>query len=243
VGYDLHVSRAMSWVHSQRYPILEREWISLVQQRPDLRFEQELEVGPVLDGAVPYAVLSTGEAADEWSLQWWNGRINVKNPPDAVVRRMIEVADALDAWVVGDDFEIYRLNVEGTVEARQPDLNDIERNPLLIARGAGDPWLRSAVPIGHQEWMDLVRGQPDFRVDEQIEAKLPSGRRLIPCPPLGCWTNHPSGQPVPFFFEENHIKVPQPDRPTVNRMRELAELLGTTVRDWKGDPIPVPTEP
>ncbi|MEL6709571.1 MAG: hypothetical protein AAFP79_14940 [Pseudomonadota bacterium] len=39
---------------------------------------------------------------------FWRGSIVVKNPDAAIVQKMCQIADALDARVQGDDGEIYR---------------------------------------------------------------------------------------------------------------------------------------
>jgi hypothetical protein len=64
-----------------------------------------------------------------------------------------------------------------------------------------------------------------------IEAELPSGLRWITCPPVTCWTGHPSGRPVPFFHDQDLIEVSDTDEPTERRMAELAAVLAARVAD------------
>ena len=64
-----------------------------------------------------------------------------------------------------------------------------------------------------------------------IEAELPSGLSMIACPPVACWTGHPSGRPVPFFHDVDLIEVADADELTEGRMAELAAALSARVAD------------
>ena len=63
-----------------------------------------------------------------------------------------------------------------------------------------------------------------------VEARLPSGRTWIPCPQVAYWAGHPSGRPVPFLFDRDHIETTR-DPATLARLRELAPLLDARVLD------------
>ncbi|WP_042409939.1 hypothetical protein [Streptacidiphilus carbonis] len=80
MGYDVHITRRENWWDEEGQDISVAEWEAVVAADPGL-------------GAVPL---------------WWNvGRIVSKNPSDAVITRMREVAKALGARVQGDDGEYY----------------------------------------------------------------------------------------------------------------------------------------
>jgi hypothetical protein len=127
---------------------------------------------------------------------------------------MIGLARVLNAWVVG----------HGEVIASDPQLDDADTKPRYITR-ADSPARSWRTPIAHEEWMEVVRQQHDFQVQEHVDAKLPSGTVRIVCPPLAYWMGHPSGRAIPFFFDSDQIEVRQPDQVTVRRMVELAPSL------------------
>lgn len=79
--------------------------------------------------------------------------------------------------------------------------------------------------------MALTAAEPDFETVSSIEVELPSGLRRIACPPVDYWTGHPSGRPVPFFYDEDLIEVSDADEPTERRMAELATALAARVAD------------
>ncbi|MGW4379572.1 hypothetical protein [Kitasatospora sp. NPDC004531] len=80
MGYDVHITRWVNWWVEEGRDISTVEWEAVVAADPGL-------------AAVP---------------MWWNaGRIVSKNPSDAVIAKMREVAKLLDARVQGDDGEYY----------------------------------------------------------------------------------------------------------------------------------------
>jgi hypothetical protein len=80
MGYDVHITRRENWWEEDGQDIGAAVWEALVAADPGLV-------------VVPL---------------WWNtGRIVSKNPSDAVIATMREVAKALGARVQGDDGEYY----------------------------------------------------------------------------------------------------------------------------------------
>ncbi|MFJ9695586.1 hypothetical protein [Kitasatospora sp. NPDC101183] len=82
MGYDVHITRRENWWDDDGdgRDITEAEWDALVAAEPGLA------MAPM----------------------WWNsGRIVSKNPSDAVIARMREVAAILGARLQGDDGEYY----------------------------------------------------------------------------------------------------------------------------------------
>lgn len=80
MGYDLHITRARSWVDSESQPITPDEWRAFVASDP------RLEIAGV---------------------DLRQGRLVVKNPDEPTIAKMIEVALHLGGRVVGDDGEVY----------------------------------------------------------------------------------------------------------------------------------------
>lgn len=111
MGYDLHITRAQDWTDSESIPITGAEWKALVASDP------QLELIGAAEAAAPDGVLRyenpglarwSGHTTDEEV--WFDlrqGRVVVKNPDEATIAKMVAVASALGARVVGDDGETY----------------------------------------------------------------------------------------------------------------------------------------
>jgi len=99
MGYDLHITRRELWAN-QGNDITAHEWLALVKNEPDLKLEPQ-------NG--PYFVLWGGKSTlkSPW-LDWTRGQIYTKNPDDALIDKMVSVAQKLGAVVQGDEGEIYR---------------------------------------------------------------------------------------------------------------------------------------
>jgi hypothetical protein len=220
VGYDLHITRALFWPEADRFPIRVDEMFALLEGEPDLAM---LSPG---DSRLRSFFISVG--VDDW-LQFHSGRLSTKHPRPSLIHRMVEIGSLLDAWVVGDDGEIYGW--DGDVATRQPTREEMSP-PAHHLIGAASPRGYSwESPIAQQAWLDLASTQPDFIVMPWVEALLPSGRRWIPCPRVAYWTGHPSGCPVPFFFaDDDHVEAAN-DPAILARLRELAPLLDARVVD------------
>jgi hypothetical protein len=232
VGYEVHISRAVFWPDSERFPILADEFIELVGRSSDLAFrgsDGEEASGPFMSDYFSVDWRSGGE--ETWWLLYSHGQIQTKHPPDPVIRQMLELAAELDAWVIGDDCDVYEWD-GNEVRIRQPTLDEVARDPgepIYITRGSANSGLNGANPISPEEWLVVAAEQPDFRVDTTIEARLPSGVKRIPCPPVACWTGHPSGRVVRCFHDRDLVEVRVDDPATVRRMTEIAGELGAAV--------------
>ncbi|WP_127502976.1 hypothetical protein [Actinoplanes solisilvae] len=218
MGYDLHITRAVWYSESGRFPILDAEVVAAVEAADDL----------VTPGDAPrrpgfcYVVWSLSASNDEYLL-FQDGMLSTKNPTEAFRRRMTELAARLDAWVVGQDGELYEWD-GGQVEVRWRSREEYATRRRLISRAAKIP---------ASEWMALAANQPDFATMTTVEANLPSGTRQIECPPVACWTGHPSGRSIPFFHDDydDVVEVTHADELIERRMGELATVLGAEVQD------------
>lgn len=98
MGYDLHITRSVDWLHASRYPIRAAEWMALVRDRADLSFDRDRQGDPTDDSGRTYWIDSlTDDEYPAWFM-CYDGQIQTKNPDDATIRRMIEMAGILDAW-------------------------------------------------------------------------------------------------------------------------------------------------
>ena len=200
----------------------------MVRREPDLRF-------PYPDGPTDlddfYLEWLPEDGEPEW-LHFYRRQISRKHPDDALKARMLTMAAELDAWVEGDDCEIYEWDGERIVN-RDRGVAAFGPAPMDITRGRA---FSPDHPITYDEWMAAAGRQADFRIDTTIEARVPSGTKWIPCPPVVCWTGHPSGRLVRLFHGDDVVEVEVPDQHTARRMAAVAEQLGANVVTWRDEP-------
>lgn len=109
MGYELHIER------SEPSNIPAREWDQLVANDPELEWVPEKG---------PYFARYLGDSGygkgNVW-FDWFQGRISTKYPDNAVLAKMLLIAQALDAQVRGDDGELYlEPDLELAVRERRP---------------------------------------------------------------------------------------------------------------------------
>ena len=228
MGYDLHMSRAIMWIDSAWFPILRAEVLGLIERHDDLALPEGYPVDTDTGGFDFHCL------PDDW-LWFTGGQIKTKNPEPHLIRRMAELAVELDAWLIGDDGEVYAWDGREVVQRdREPDEYQVER--CVITRASGTVWSWEA-PILPDEWMALAQTQPDFDTGTRIEALLPSGPTWITCPPVAHWMAHPSGRPLPFLPFQDVVVVRDRDPATVRRAGLLAAALGAHVTDENDEPL------
>ena len=98
MGYDIHITRAEFWAENDAQWIDEDEWLRVVAEDPQLQ--------PDAKGAGYTLWLGPSKHEDPW-FHWSKGNISTKNPDQAIVRKMLEIASRLRARVQGDDGEFY----------------------------------------------------------------------------------------------------------------------------------------
>ncbi len=116
MGYEVHITRAESWLDSDATPITLEEWLAHVAGDPELRLDAAAEA-PLADGstlryeseglAVWTAYSGHGEDGNMAWLDHRDGHVVVKNPDEEILGKLCEVAAALGARVQGDDGETY----------------------------------------------------------------------------------------------------------------------------------------
>lgn len=125
MGYNLRITRRQHGSNAPLSPITLSEWRELVTSDPEFRCDPSngddvaLWVGP--------------SALEVAGLFWHDGEIESKYPDAALIEKMVELAAALDARVVGDDGEVYGR--EGSVAA--PPTDSAPDASTLRARLAG----------------------------------------------------------------------------------------------------------
>jgi hypothetical protein len=102
MGYNLYITRRKYHFDEDGPSITEDEWRALVDADPELSFKRNDD---------PLTALWSGDCRypDPWfaySAEY--GAIDTKNPDNAIVNKMLQMAAALNAKVQGDDGEVYR---------------------------------------------------------------------------------------------------------------------------------------
>ncbi len=99
MAYDLHVTRADSWMFNDGFQIAPEEWMAIVDQDPELVHNP---------AGGPYFAQWQGEAAPpDASFDWYEGNVFTKSPDRATVAKMLDIASWLGGQVQGDEGEIY----------------------------------------------------------------------------------------------------------------------------------------
>lgn len=110
MGYDLHITRAKSWSENAGHKISSDEWLAYVADDPELSISGQ-------NGPYFAAWSGKSEYPDPW-LDWFDGNIYSKNPDEALIDKMVQIARQLHARVQGDDGELYTSGRERPVVPR-----------------------------------------------------------------------------------------------------------------------------
>jgi hypothetical protein len=102
MGYTFHITRKEYWSDDDGPRITLAEWLDYLSTDPDIVAD------PINRDPENYLLVSRPE---RWPL-WWKkyGEIQTVNPDDGVIRKLVEIAEALEARVLGDDDEIYGMD-------------------------------------------------------------------------------------------------------------------------------------
>jgi len=99
VGYDLHITRKAFWADDEGPVITLENWAAYVET------DLEITLDPENPGTENY-VLRCGQHSCPL---WWEerGEVCTTNPEPEVIAKLVRVAAALGARVLGDDGEVY----------------------------------------------------------------------------------------------------------------------------------------
>jgi hypothetical protein len=102
MGYDLHITRKEFWSDDEGPKIPLAEWESYVWSDPQIASDPE-------NPGIKNYLFIYGEKSCPL---WWStsGEVCTKNPEPEVVAKLVQIAVALGARVLGDDDEIYGLD-------------------------------------------------------------------------------------------------------------------------------------
>jgi hypothetical protein len=117
MGFELHITRKENWYDAD--PTLDialAEWLRYVAQDSEFRLDNyaqvELPDGGVLrteeEGiAVWTAYSGEGSGQDHALFTYFRGCIDVKNPDQEIINKMVDIAEALGAKVQDDEGTVY----------------------------------------------------------------------------------------------------------------------------------------
>lgn len=106
MAYDLHVVRTNDWLDADDRPITRDDMDALIAADPELAWSDDY-VDMREDGVVTrfHLIAWNGEP-----LFWWyRNEIRFNSPDEGAQIKLLRMAAALGAFVVGDDGEHYRL--------------------------------------------------------------------------------------------------------------------------------------
>ncbi len=89
-----------------------------------------------------------------------------------------------------------------------------------------DPFDDSGPAILAEEWLRCIGAEPDFCVPNEDESKWLSKHARI-------WSDYKF--PMAFDWVNGQVEVKNPDAPTIERMKKLAETLSATVFSETGE--------
>ncbi len=123
MGYNLYITRRKYHFDEDGPSISEEEWQTLVDSDPELSFRRDDD---------PLTANWNGDCRypDPWfaySVDY--GAIDTKNPDDAIVTKMIQIAAKLNAKVQGDDGEVYRSPTDTYFEDDDTDAESDVKPP------------------------------------------------------------------------------------------------------------------
>lgn len=101
MGYDVHITRRDEWSDDKGPAITREEWQAVLANDTELERIDEEDTARMLDPSHHAA-----------RFFWYSphGSIFVKKPNRSVLMKMLEIAEKLEARVIGDDGEVYSHN-------------------------------------------------------------------------------------------------------------------------------------
>jgi len=106
--YDLHIVRTADWLDAASAPITRQDADALIAADAELAWSRSDYVDMSDDQGIVtrYYMIAWHGEPDFW---WFRDEIRCANPSEAHVAKMVEMARALEAFVIGDDGALYPL--------------------------------------------------------------------------------------------------------------------------------------
>ena len=121
MGYDLHITRKDDWSDEEDLrDIPLEEWLAYIALDPELAISDRFRIrDPDNEGGSIVAPGFCDWLGHSINTSMWfgyfHGCIETKNPDEETIRKMLFIAEALNARVQGDDGEIYQLSSDNQI--------------------------------------------------------------------------------------------------------------------------------
>ena len=113
MSYHVYITRAEFWAENEGAKITVDEWLERIISDPDLTRDERNGPG--------FAVLSESRDRTQAWLDWYDGNVYANYPNRTLQRKMLQIADRLNANVQGDDGERYETIDDFPASVRRPD--------------------------------------------------------------------------------------------------------------------------
>jgi hypothetical protein len=106
MGYDVHLVRTEQWLDSESDPVSKEDVDKALATDPTLSWSESDYVEMMEDDASlkRYYLINWNGEPVFW---WYKSEVRCKNPSEAQLLKLVDLADMLKAQVVGDDGERY----------------------------------------------------------------------------------------------------------------------------------------
>jgi hypothetical protein len=106
MAYDLRIVRTKNWLEASRAPITKGDVDALIAGDPELGWSETdyVDMSEDTGGVTRYWMITWRGQPSFW---WYRDQIQCSDPDDAQQLKLAQMARALNAFVVGDDGEIY----------------------------------------------------------------------------------------------------------------------------------------
>ncbi len=142
MGYEIHITRKENWHdEDEALNITQKEWEDYISSDKEMRLDGFSEIvlqdGKVFRTEDPSLAIWTaysGDGVDHNHAWIWlsNGNIDIKNPDQEIINKMLEISAYFGAKVQGDEEEIYTKN----------DLGHVEGSSIEKIKEPKKPWWR-----------------------------------------------------------------------------------------------------
>lgn len=128
MGYEIHITRKEYWADENGTPITLEEWLAYVETDPEMRSDGYAEAkspdGSVIRVDNPGIAVWTAwsQHSEGGGMAWFShfeDCVSMKNPDNEVLKKMYQMAEALNAKVQGDEGEIYDATGESNWQAQR----------------------------------------------------------------------------------------------------------------------------
>lgn len=129
MGYDIHITRQENWFDEDaNKKISLDEWKSFLVNDPEMRLDNFAEAvttsGDQIriesDGLAVWTKYSGNDLDGNFAwFDYSNGNIVCKNPDDEIIKKMLDIAQRLNAKVQGAEGELYESTVGEEITEKQ----------------------------------------------------------------------------------------------------------------------------